>query len=127
MFSRQRFALWSGRTSISLLLILLSTILAAQPTDQQETSAEVSQKVEDSSPESTTKEEKQQEAREREITEEEDPLTKRQVDRVYKPEEWAREPDELKLYGSIRVRHRWVGDEKFWADGSSRIGINGRT
>jgi predicted porin len=126
MFSRQRLAFRSGRTSIFLLLILLPTILTAQPTDQQESSTEVSQKVEDPSPESATKEEKQQEAREREITEEEDPLSRRESDRVNRPEQWAKEPDEFRLYGSIRVRHRWTGDESFWGDGSSRIGINGR-
>ncbi len=126
MSTRNVFTLRSCRIVAWLLLVLFPLTLTAQPTDQEEVTDPPIDIIEVPSAESATKEEKQEQAREREVTEEEDPLVKRQADRVYKPEEWAKEPDEFRLYGSIRVRHRWVGEENFWADGSSRIGINAR-
>ena len=102
--------------------------LYAQPVEQplpdpEKTVVEQDNQAEQESPSEV---EKQEQAREREITEEEDPMIQRESDRVNRPEQWAEEPDELKLYGSIRIRHRWTDNERFWADGSSRIGLNGR-
>ncbi len=103
--------------SISLnLLTLVPLTLAAQPIEpvQQPQEKNVSEAG------------KQDAAREREKTEEEDPLAQRQADRVDRPAEWSEEPGELKLYGSIRVRHRWTETESFWGDGDSRVGVNGQ-
>ena len=101
---------------ICLGLTFLPFSLLAQTTEQ----------VEQLPQDSAVQEEKQEEAREREKSDEEDPLAQRQADRVDRPVEWSEEPDEIRLYGSVRVRHRWVGDENFWADGSSRVGFNGQ-
>jgi len=109
-----------------LLLVLFPVTLTAQPTDQEEIPGPPIDIVEDPPAEGATEEEKQEQAREREVTEEEDPMMQRESDRVNRPEQWTKEPDKFKIYGSIRVRHRWTGDESFWGDGSSRIGINGR-
>ena len=65
-------------------------------------------------------------AREREKSAEEDPLAQRQADHVDRPIEWASEPDELNLYGSVRIRYRDTTKESFWGDGGSRIGLAGQ-
>ena len=97
------------------VLALFPLTLSAQPIEQ----------VEQLPQESAAQEVKQEEAREREKSGEEDPMAQRQADSVDRPKEWSEEPNEFRLYGSVRVRHRWVGDENFWADGSSRVGVNG--
>ncbi len=68
----------------------------------------------------------QEEAREREQTDQEDPLTQRQADRVDRPDEREEESSGASLYGSVRVRYRIQDDESFWGDGGSRIGVEGQ-
>jgi len=114
--------------SLFCFCLIVPQSLYAQPVEQpppvpEKTVVEQDNQAEQKSPSEV---EKQEQAREREKSEDEDPLAQRQADRVDRPEEWATEPDEFKLYGSIRVRHRWTGEESFWADGSSRIGVTGR-
>jgi predicted porin len=57
---------------------------------------------------------------------EEDPLAQRQADRVDRPLEWSAIPDVFKPYGSIRIKHRWTGDETLLSDSGSRVGISGQ-
>jgi len=114
--------------SLFCFCLIVPRILYAQPVEQpppepEKTVVEQDNQAEQESPSEV---EIQEQAREREKSDEEDPLAQREADRVDRPGEWAEEPDELKLYGSIRVRHRWTGDETFWGDGGSRVGLNGR-
>ena len=105
----------SFRKTIWSLLALLPLSLPAQQSEQVEYSAQADDSVA----------EKREEAREREKSAEEDPMAQRQADRVDRPLEWSDIPDIFKLYGSIRVRHRWTGAETLLGDGGSRVGING--
>jgi predicted porin len=68
----------------------------------------------------------QEEARERELTSEEDPLGKRQTEKVDMPEKLEDEPDGIKIYGSARIRYRFTDFSDFAASGNSRIGVNGQ-
>lgn len=70
-------------------------------------------------------------ARAREQAAEEDPLTQRQTEAEEDAEpppdaKPAPEPNELAVYGSLRVRYRWNPDSEGFEDGSSRIGLQGR-
>ncbi len=67
-----------------------------------------------------------EEVRDRELDAEEDPLAREQSDLVEDPGEMIARPDELRLYGSVRVRYRDAGTESFWGDGGSRFGLSGR-
>ena len=66
-----------------------------------------------------------EEARERETEADEDPLEQQEAELadLKKPAPRATSWD---LYGSARVRYRVTEDDAFWADGGSRIGLNGR-
>ncbi len=66
-----------------------------------------------------------EEARASEL-ETEDPLAREQSVLVEAPEEVIARPDELRLYGSVRVRYRDAGTGTFWGDGGSRFGVSGR-
>jgi hypothetical protein len=66
------------------------------------------------------------EVRERELGAEEDPLAQEQSRHVETPEEVIAEPDELRLYGSVRIRYRDTDAGSFWGDGGSRFGLSGR-
>ena len=61
-----------------------------------------------------------EEVRDRELDVEEDPLAREQSDLSEDPEEVMARPDELRLYGSVRVRYRDAGAGTFWGDGGSR-------
>ncbi len=67
-----------------------------------------------------------EQARQRERTEEEDPLSKRQADRVDRVDEWLDEPDEFEFYGSARVRYTVRDGKSDWDDGGSRLGLSGQ-
>ena len=67
-----------------------------------------------------------EQARDRELSGEEDPLAQRQAELLDRPDEAAAEPNELKLYGSLRLRYRDTGQGAVWGDGGSRAGLNGR-
>jgi len=67
-----------------------------------------------------------EQAREREQMAQEDPLAVRQSDRVDRKDDWAEDPDDFNLYGSIRIRYRVTDVENFWGDGDSRLGANGQ-
>jgi len=114
--------------SLFCFCLIAPQSLYAQPVEQpppepEKTVVEQDNQAEQESPSEV---EKQEQAREREKSGAEDPLAQRQADRVDRPVEWAREPDEFSLYGSIRIRYLWAGDETFWDDGFSRVGVNGR-
>lgn len=64
--------------------------------------------------------------RERELSAEEDPLAQQLSDRAKTPEEIAAAADELRLYGSVRLRYRDTVEGTVWGDGGSRFGISGR-
>ncbi len=66
------------------------------------------------------------EVRERELGAEEDPMARKQSEHVETPEEVIAEPDEFRLYGSVRIRYRDTDSGSFWGDGGSRFGISGR-
>jgi len=68
----------------------------------------------------------QEEARERELTSEEDPLAKRQVEKVDMPDQWEDKPNGVDIYGSARFRYRFTNFEDFVSSGNSRIGLNGQ-
>ena len=63
-------------------------------------------------------------ARERELAADEDPLEQQKSEAEERKEDQL-QPGNFGLYGSVRVRHRWVGSEKIWSDGGSRIGATG--
>lgn len=67
-----------------------------------------------------------EQVRDRELSGGEDPLAQRQAELLYNLEEAAREPDELKLYGSLRLRYRDTDLGAVWGDGGSRFGVSGR-
>ena len=67
-----------------------------------------------------------EEVRDRELDVEEDPLAREQSDLSEDPEEVIARPDELRLYGSVRIRYRDAGAGTFWGDGGSRFGLSGR-
>lgn len=64
--------------------------------------------------------------RNRELSAEEDPLAQRQAELLDRPEEAAAEPNELRAYGSLRLRYRDTGQGAVWGDGGTRAGLNGR-
>ena len=66
------------------------------------------------------------EVRARELEAEEDPLAREQSNLVESPEEAIAQPDELSLYGSVRIRYRDAGAGTFWGDGGTRFGLSGR-
>ncbi len=66
------------------------------------------------------------EVRDRELDAEEDPLARHQSEFVETPEEIIAEPDEFRLYGSLRIRYRDTDSGSFWGDGGSRAGLSGR-
>lgn len=66
------------------------------------------------------------EVREREVGAGEDPMAQQQSELVETPEEVIAEPDELRLYGSVRIRYRDTDSGSFWGDGGSRFGLSGR-
>ena len=114
--------------SLFCFCLIAPQSLYAQPVEQplpdpEKTVVEQDNQAEQ---ESLSEVEKQEQAREREKSGDEDSLAQRESDRVDRPVEWATEPDEFSLYGSIRVVHRWTGDETFWGDGGFRVGVNGR-
>jgi predicted porin len=63
---------------------------------------------------------------EREQSAGEDPMAQAQAEKVDEPDLWTTSPDELKLYGSARLRFRVTEEDSYWEDGSSRIGLQGR-
>lgn len=67
----------------------------------------------------------QEQARKRESDSSEDPLKKRQAEKVDQPDEWSDEPSGYNVYGSARLRYRKAGGETVLGDGGSRIGLNG--
>lgn len=68
----------------------------------------------------------QEEARERELTSEEDPLGKRQTEKVDMPDQWEDKPSGVDIYGSLRFNYRFTDFSDFVASGNSRIGVNGQ-
>ena len=66
------------------------------------------------------------EVRDRELDAEEDPLARHQSELVETPEEVIAEPDEFRLYGSLRIRYRDTDSGSLWGDGGSRFGLSGR-
>jgi len=66
----------------------------------------------------------QEQARKRESESAEDPLQKRQAEKVDQPDEWSDEPSGYDLYGSARLLYRKAGGETVLGDGGSRIGVN---
>lgn len=66
------------------------------------------------------------EVREHELGAEEDPLARQQSEHVETPDEVIVEPDQFRLYGSVRVRYRDTDAGSFWGDGGSRFGLSGR-
>lgn len=102
---------------VCLWLLLAPRILYAEtPTEQTDNSAD---KDQDTSLETDR-------VRERELSVEEDPMSQKQAELIEKPEEVIAEPDELKLYGSVRIRYRDTDSGSFWGDGGSRFGVSGR-
>jgi predicted porin len=82
-------------------------------------------------PENTIQEEQDKyqvadEVRERELGAEEDPLARQQSEHIETPDEVIAEPDQFRLYGSVRVRYRDADAGSFWGDGGSRFGLSGR-
>ncbi|MBT8120779.1 MAG: hypothetical protein KJN89_13780 [Gammaproteobacteria bacterium] len=67
-----------------------------------------------------------EEVRDRELSAEEDPLAQRQSELAETPEEIIASPDELRLYGSVRLRYRDTDSGTVWGDGGSRFGTSGR-
>jgi predicted porin len=67
-----------------------------------------------------------EEAVEREQGAGEDPMAQRQAELADKVEEWEEEPNELRFYGSARLRYRRSDRESIWGDGGSRIGLSGQ-
>lgn len=65
-----------------------------------------------------------EQARDREISADEDPSTKREVDIQKGVSRWLDEPSELDVYGSARIRYRDSKGESDWADGGSRAGVS---
>lgn len=66
------------------------------------------------------------EVRDRELDAEEDPLARHQSELVETPGDIIAEPDEFRLYGSLRIRYRDTDSDSFWGDGGSRFGLSGR-
>lgn len=66
------------------------------------------------------------EVRERELGAEEDPLAQHQSYLAETPEAIIAQPDEFRLYGSVRIRYRDTDAGSFWGDGGSRFGLSGR-
>ena len=67
-----------------------------------------------------------EEVRDRELEVEEDPLARQQSDLAEDPGEIIARPDELRFYGSVRIRYRDAGAGTLWGDGGSRFGLSGR-
>jgi predicted porin len=67
-----------------------------------------------------------EEVRDRELSAEEDPLAQQQSELAETPEEMIAAPDELRLYGSVRLRYRDIEGGTVWGDGGSRFGVSGR-
>lgn len=67
-----------------------------------------------------------EDVRDRELDAEEDPLARELSDLAEDPEEVIARPDELRLYGSVRIRYRDAGAGTVWGDGGSRFGLSGR-
>jgi outer membrane protein N len=67
-----------------------------------------------------------EEVRDRELGAEEDPMARQQSEYIETPEEAIAQPDELRLYGSLRIRYRDTNAGSFWGDGGSRFGLSGR-
>jgi predicted porin len=66
-----------------------------------------------------------QETIERELSAEEDPLAKTEAEKRQRDKGWYDEPDNLRVYGSARIRYRDTGEGSLWGDGGSRIGVVG--
>jgi|GEM_PF-1241716 len=66
------------------------------------------------------------EVRDRELGAEEDPMARQQSEYIETPEEVITQPDELRPYGSLRIRYRDTDAGSFWGDGGSRFGLYGR-
>jgi outer membrane protein N len=64
--------------------------------------------------------------RDRELDADEDPMAREQSDLVEKLRDVIVKPDELRAYGSVRIRYRETDADSFWGDGGSRFGISGR-
>jgi len=64
--------------------------------------------------------------RDRELGAEEDPMARQQSDIIETLEEVIAQPDEFRLYGSVRIRYRDTDAGSFWGDGGSRFGLSGR-
>jgi hypothetical protein len=67
-----------------------------------------------------------EEVRDRELGAEEDPMARQQSEYIETPEEAIAQPDELRLYGSLRIRYRDTDAGSLWGDGGSRFGVSGR-
>jgi len=65
-------------------------------------------------------------AQERERTAEEDPLAKRQSDRVDRVGKWLTEPDGVDPSASARIRYDVRDTGSGWDDGGSRAGLSGQ-
>lgn len=109
------------RSYILLVFVLLLPPVLYAETDSAPTT-ESSALTEDAQSEQEITEQ----ARERENSAEEDPQAQRQADRVDRPLDWSEDPNELRLYGSIRLRYRETDNDSVWGDGGSRFGLSGR-
>jgi outer membrane protein N len=67
-----------------------------------------------------------EEVRNRELSADEDPLAQRQSELAETSEGVIAAPDELRLYGSVRIRYRDTEGGTVWGDGGSRFGVSGR-
>ena len=98
------------------LLLASPMIYAETPTEQTGNSAGNNQDIQIVS----------DDVRERELSAEEDPMAQQQSEHIEAPEEVIAEPDEFRLYGSVRIRYRDTDSGSFLGDGGSRFGISGR-
>ena len=101
-------------------------IIAESNTSEQAVSAEQLQPEQEKETNTEAENKDPEPAREREQSALEDPLAQRQADRVDRPVEWSDEPNELKLYGSARIRYRETDSGSVWGDGGSRVGLSGQ-
>ena len=63
---------------------------------------------------------------EREMDAEEDPMARQQSEQVEAPEDEVPAADEIRFYGSVRLRYRDSGLGVFRSDGGSRLGVDGQ-
>jgi len=63
-----------------------------------------------------------EQARERELEADEDPSAQREAEIQQRTTRWFEEPNQLRIYGSGRVRLRSADGDTSWGDGGSRMG-----